>query len=387
MAKPINTQITLTRYLYIKEDVKYSIMLSLLDKKDIQCLLFWVYELYYSGYEKEMFEYVRYLYFDFYALINPKFYSFIDKQYYLWLNNKDDTIIGYIFKNLFILPHSHTVFCMRQYMLNGGTCKTIYKGRKPTWLHKYKPVYHNILRSIHKKKYVDIYYYLCKLNNEDLIQCLYEVGKYFENEEAKKIPADFYTTYEESYTNMTHKDMAHVWITTILHLMEYEPVNEHKKILYIKLTDGELDSIKSVECDLCTPRYKTLQYKRLFGIHENIKYFHLMRNKFQLYDNYNFIDELQHHWLYYCYNTPRYRELLDKYENIVVNHEKRDIEFKDDDDFEDFYENYGYFEPDEQSTETIAKVFHYNNENNDINSFINEPRLNIHFEIDAKIIY
>lgn len=394
MAKSISTQLTLTRYLYIKDEVKYCILLSLLDKKSIDVVLYWVYELYYSGYEEELFEYVRYLYFDFYALSNPKFYNFIDKQYSLWLETNDDIIIGFIFKNLFMLPSSHTIFCIRQYILNGGTCKSIYKGRKPTWLLKYKNTYHNVLRSIKNKSFIDIYYYLSKLNNDDIKHCLYEVGKYFENEEGKDIPQEFYDTYDEAYDDMIHKDISHVWICTILNLMEYEPVKEEKKHIYVKLSKTEIESIRSIERDLCKPRYKTLQFKRLYGIHKDVKYFRLMRNNFKLFENYNFIDEIQHHWLYYCRETPRYKDLLNKYQDVVVNHEKREIIFKNDDDLEHFYENYGYFEPDEQNNETIQKVFKYddddgnNNENNvNINTFVNDTKLNITFDLTLRFIY
>ena len=79
------TRLTLTRYLYITDEVKYSLLLSLIDKKDIHNVLFWAYELYYSGYDEELFKYIRCIYFDFYALQHPKFYRFIDKQYFIKL--------------------------------------------------------------------------------------------------------------------------------------------------------------------------------------------------------------------------------------------------------------------------------------------------------------
>ena len=65
MSKTVETRLTLTRYLYITDEVKYSLLLSLIDKKDINSVLFWTYELYYSGREEELFQYIRTIYFDF----------------------------------------------------------------------------------------------------------------------------------------------------------------------------------------------------------------------------------------------------------------------------------------------------------------------------------
>jgi hypothetical protein len=383
------THLTLTRYLYIKDEVMYSLLLSLLDKKDINCVLFWTYELYYSGYEEELFHYIRRIYFDFYALLHPKFYTFIDKQILSWYNTKDDIIVGHIMKNLFILRYSYTVFSLRQFVLLGSKCSKTFKGRKPKWLLSYKEIYHPLLRCIQTKSYTNIYYYILQLQGNDLKYCLHNVGKYFNKEEGKHVPSKFYEEFDTSYENMTYSDVAHVWFTTILHLMEYETVDKkNKKMLHIKMTKKEIDLFMKTENDACSPRYKTLEFKRLYAIHDMVPYFKTKRESFPVTnDDYNFIDEIQHHWLYYASNCPIYAEIMNTYEGIIMNDEKRCIEFKDDDDFEDFYENYGYFEPDEQSTETIQKVFQYNSKNIDINSFINDSILTISFDLSSRFIY
>ena len=382
------THLTLTRYLYIKDEVIYSLVLSLLDKKDINCVLFWTYELYYSGYEEELFQYIRRIYFDFYALLHPKFYTFIDKQILLWRETKDDTIVGYIMKNLFIMRYSHTIFSTRQVVLLGYKCSTKFKGRKPKWLLSYKEMYHPLLRAIQTKSYTDIYYHISQLRDNDLKYCLHDVGKYFDTKDIKKVPVEFYDEFDVSYDNMPYSDVAHVWFTMILHLMEYETVDENKKVLHIKLTKDEIDLFMKTENEICSPSYKTLEFKRLYTIHDKVPYFKTRRESFPgMKDEYAFIVELQHNWLYYASTCPRYTEILNTYDDIVTNHEKRCIEFKNDDDFEDFYENYGYFEPDEQSSDTRRKVFDYNSENIDINTLINEPRLSISFDLSQRFVY
>ena len=49
----------------------------------------------------------------------------------------------------------------------------------------------------------------------------------------------------------------------------------------------------------------------------------------------------------FAYKTPIWKERFDKY-NININDKQQIIEFKNDEELEEFYENYGY-ETDEQS--------------------------------------
>jgi hypothetical protein len=71
--------IILTRYLYIKEDVWVSIMMSCLNR-DIKQTMFWVCEMYHSGFEKELGEYIISIYNEFYHSSNPKLGSFLYKM-------------------------------------------------------------------------------------------------------------------------------------------------------------------------------------------------------------------------------------------------------------------------------------------------------------------
>ena len=91
----------LTRYLYWKDEVELSLITSLLEGENFEEVLFWLYELYYSGYEEECFYLAWKIYYDFYAHLNPKLDAFIERNYKKWKTNKDHIIIGYVFRNLF----------------------------------------------------------------------------------------------------------------------------------------------------------------------------------------------------------------------------------------------------------------------------------------------
>ena len=59
------------------------------------------------------------------------------------------------------------------------------------------------------------------------------------------------------------------------------------------------------------------------------------------------LDYFEFNWLYYGYRSPIWRERIDDYGGIL-NHEKKEVVFEDEDAFEDFYQRWGY-NPQEQS--------------------------------------
>lgn len=95
----IQEPLVLTRYLYRKLDVKYSLLISLLNK-DENASLFWIYELYYSGFQEECFEYLFNIYDDLYIHTTPHIKNYIHECYNNWFENDDslenDCMIGNI---------------------------------------------------------------------------------------------------------------------------------------------------------------------------------------------------------------------------------------------------------------------------------------------------
>ena len=74
--------------------------LSLLNKQNLDRVLFWCYELYYSTYENDIFPLLFKIYFDFYALKNPKFYDYITKNYDKWKKLYDNGFATIMFNVL-----------------------------------------------------------------------------------------------------------------------------------------------------------------------------------------------------------------------------------------------------------------------------------------------
>lgn len=129
----ISSDIVLTRYLYIKDEAKYALLVSILEKKQTQSLFF-AYELYHSGFKDELLEWLWEIYYDFFAIINPTLESYIlrlclpkksdcsnssekqPKKYKQENPIKMEELVYSFVKNLLIRRFSTDIFFLRKYI-------------------------------------------------------------------------------------------------------------------------------------------------------------------------------------------------------------------------------------------------------------------------------
>jgi len=236
-----------TRYLYPKEEVKHSLLLSLLERQ-LDEALFWTYELYYSGLENELWRFIESIYNEFYALSNhPSLGKCLSSLYEKWCDEPDDDIIfGTMIKNL-------------------------------------------INRTFNVNQFMEIYLHVkC-----DPIKVCIKPGKFLR----LTISPEFVEKYRT-----------------------------------IDAEEGKARLVLQQACQY--PIRKN--YNVLFKC-----------------SNLDITDLYRLHWLYYCWDCPLWRQRMKDYGGIV-NHEKRSIDFHDEDKEETFYDLYGY-EPDEQPLEIRSK--------------------------------
>ena len=67
--------LTFTRFLYCYDEVCINLLISILEKKDFNKSTFWAAEMFCSGFEKETWALIWKIYYEFYALTNPKLYQ------------------------------------------------------------------------------------------------------------------------------------------------------------------------------------------------------------------------------------------------------------------------------------------------------------------------
>ena len=103
------SNLVFTRYLYLKDEVRIALLLSILNKSDDA--IFWAYELYYSGYKNELFALVWQIYYDFFATLNPSFAAYLTKK--LESKEIEDRLVSSIIQNLLIRSFNTDVFLLR----------------------------------------------------------------------------------------------------------------------------------------------------------------------------------------------------------------------------------------------------------------------------------
>lgn len=228
-----------TRYLYNKVEVKQSLFIALLNRK-LDESMFWAYELYFSGFTTDVFEYIINVYREIYSLLNPKLVLFIEKMLIGWSDDKTrDWTIGSII----------TTLINREYDINHFV--NIYFGVKCS---------ENKFNRNQKRKF------LITLSDNDI----------------------------DKYRTIT----------------------------------GRADKILETACQYSIHK----EYNQLFDI--DVPTRDVLKNIYY------------YHWLYYCLDTPVWRNRIFKYKG-KLNHEKKIIEFDDEDNLQRFYDNWGYY-PDEQ---------------------------------------
>ena len=331
----------LTRFLYNEEEVKLTLISTILRKKHIMECYYWFSELYYS--KLDVCDIIWEIYFNYYALINPKLEYYISKKINEYIEKNDIAPLLYIIRNMHSLKHDSNVFLLYQISLCDDLCQEhIYtKFPKSRHLKIYNKKYYPLLLSIHNSNWIDICYYLNKLFDKKIHSFdIYEtIVSYFSHENKIQLL--------DLWKRKMYKHDFHYILRFICNLKIDNIILNHKNV-YISPQKEDIDEIKAIEEEGIpltnkgnTQIYKTLYYKRLFCIDENIGAFNLIRFNIPNYkmENYN--------WEYYASFVPLWRERIKSF-NGKINDESKRIIFDDDESLENFYDTYGY-ELDEQS--------------------------------------
>ena len=111
-----------TRYLYVKDEVRIALLVSILNKSDDA--IFWAYELYHSGFKNEVFELIWKIYYDFFATLNPTFEAYLLKKHKELIMTDDsshDRIICSIIQDLLFRQFNSDVFIIHSICENFET--------------------------------------------------------------------------------------------------------------------------------------------------------------------------------------------------------------------------------------------------------------------------
>ena len=330
----------LTRYLYFLDECLYSLMFSLIraQKSSLDEVIFWAGEIYYSGFKEELWEHIWKMYYDFYAIKYPKYEKKINK-----LSREPDSLknIIYILNLMFYAKPSYDVFILR--MMNPESPSHAYLGRSPSWLKnlELEKTNRKLVRSIHNNKTINIAYYINHI--EDCQKTYNAIKKYY------SITMGYKIKNNKKLEAINYVNKNHIILALICYLKKDESEIQQRTI-FKKLDDSWYSEEVKFNNDKIEPLYRTLVHKRRFRVSPLIGVFNLARDSTKIKD---YKDILRLHWDYFAYHTPIWQKRI-KMCNGVIDHSKYELNFKNDDDHESFYEAYNY-EPDEQSKEVQDK--------------------------------
>ena len=298
----------LTRFLYNKMYVEYSLLLSLL-KRDQDEALFWSFELYFSGFKREtlllLWKYYFTLYSAFYVSLEP----FLQEQTNIWLDNQSDhKVIGTIVLNLVSREPCIDTYCMM----------------------------HNMLPHI---EIIRAYCEDIQSSNEPL-KCLNVLKSYVKNNDC------FKGRGQKGILKVLKKTLQ---IDLLRSIAKYACISRLLSGLFLLDTDNKMDPKKFIYMD----EERLEQYMNDLPVimkawkipKKRCVYTVSIPPHNEAVDTNSFF----HNWIFYTWETPVWRNRIQSY-----NGDKCDtsIMFQDEDEEEEFF-NYFNFEPDEQRIEVI----------------------------------
>lgn len=343
---------TLTQFLYQKKDVELMIVFGLLKHTEYNELLFWTSEYMYSGYGNHIIELLWQIYFDFYILQYPDFYKYISRKQKLFKKTGKHTYILDILKNLYYMKHTPYFFEFRLCFQQNTHTKTSLKGRKPKWTDDYSPEYKEILLNIDKQNASNcvVLYNTCK----DYASLYKELVTYASSKERKLTE----TTSKLLFT-----------LTNLVEKYDGLETNSHRLVLLyiykLSICEPQLEifqnqkMIKTSDKDLSiyneyhkvqkkdTYNWKFIQDACVYGVSKFVHLFNPSRKSI------TYWKKIWYSWEYYAYTCPLWNTRFNEC-NARPDHKNKRIQFKNDDDLEQFYEQFG-LEPDEQTKETQEK--------------------------------
>lgn len=334
-----------TRYLYETEEVKIALTLSLLNKDEE--VLFWAYELYYSGFKQELVDLIWKIYYEFYSSLNPAFEVYLLKKNTI-TNFNDVKNIANILNSFLIRPYNLDVFMAKQIIQNFE-------------IENIKEELHQLLP---KGDHLNIAFYILEIVEERNLNIILNlIIEHFNKEKDKTKIVSLWNKIKSlndpkiillSYIFRFYSEQQKIKTGKNIYIV----VNDEDVVLY-ETIEVELSHCKEAKREKLVAR-KILKNAYLYAI-DSSKWLNLFELKR---DKHNIRDAYYYNWLYYAAQSPLWVSRICAF-NGVIDNETQTVEFEDEDDLQEFYKNYGY-EPDEQPISIQNKCLEIS-QNPDIN--------------------
>jgi hypothetical protein len=337
------SDLVFTRYLYVKDEVRIALLVSILNKSDDA--IFWAYELYHSGFKNELFGLIWKIYYDFFATLNPTFEAYLlkkHKEVIMAIDSNQDRIVSSIIQDLLFRPFNTDVFIMRN-ICDNFEHDIIYHQCKDTLF-----IYNNFEKWIELGDYRSISHWILNINKTVDVVNVYNIClNIFEKNGLKltknKLEKEFVLVINLNINSNI------ILLAKIMCLFSKKEDLKKGRSIYINVEPEDVvqyETISSLE------NYKVLENACICGIDDlkHLSLFKLNRQK------YNIKHEYWYRWEYHASFSPIWSQRIRQFGGYP-DYTSQKIIFKDEPDDEqvqNFYNLYG-LEPDEQSIITQSK--------------------------------
>ena len=324
-----------TRYLYIKDEVKTALLISILNKSDDA--IFWAYELYYSGYKNELYAFIWQIYYDFFATLNPSFAVYLSKK----LSNQkdiDDRLISSIIQNLLIRSYNTDIFLLR-------TISEVFESEEASDSEA-SDSEESIEDLLETKNYRQLASYIL-LNKTDL-----------ELEETYKKVLNYFKLTNQKRATLSNATVSKqiILLANIMSLFNTEAQNlVKKKNFYVRVDPEEVVQYETIEATNLLKPYRILAQACSRKIqHDFAKLFQGFRNqlsplekeKYNEWTNRAAVEKYSDNWLYHAAFSPEWFARIMSCKGYV-DYQNQQVKFVSEEWEDAFYNKFNY-DPDEQ---------------------------------------
>lgn len=359
--KPEPTNIILTRYLYIKDEVEIALLAALLNKSDDA--IFWAYELYHSGFQHRFFELIWQIYYEFYATLNTSLEAYLLKKFASWELTKDETYISVFIQNLLIRPYNLDVFLMKN-IINMFEIETIYCSNSADvnidpdsqikmcidlrdfrslshWIMTYVPIDYTSMYKFYEK-IVDILNINSLTDSLDTLMLPSEAQNIIKSNSVlnkNKLLKEFANVMHHFPMNKT------MLLAKVLALF----TDSKTRSLYVQIDKDDILSYSTVK-HVAGKAYTVLREEASYKMDTRfLNLFKSSRNAVS-----DPLTTLRYNWLYYASFSPIWFQRIQRFCGYV-DYTKKQVLFVYEEDFERFYNMYNY-EYDEMGTCVIENM-------------------------------
>lgn len=342
------SDLVFTQYLYIKEEVRIALLVSILNKSDDA--IFWAYELYHSGFKHELLNLIWKIYYDFFATLNPAYEAYLLKKYKELINDNTESqehIISEIIQNLLFRPFNSDVFMLRN-LCENFEIDIIYHDESDKITH-IDDIKHNFTLWILNNDFRSIAQWILNENKSISPSTIYSVClPIFEQNKITRLQKELEAVLKLNININTNV----ILLAKIIQLFSRKAELKKGRSIYINVQPEDIVLYEPIIGSNNIKHYTILEKAYICGIDDlkHLGLFKLTRH------NYNLQEKYWYNWEYHASFSPIWIQRIQQFGGYL-DHTNQKVIFKEDPDDElmqEFYRLYG-LEPDEQKLQVQNK--------------------------------